>query len=151
MIEGIVFDYGRTLADADTNQLFPGAEEILENLHAKGFKMAVMSRTSDPKKRLGEFKKYNLDRYFQVFVALPKEGTKKFDGVLQQLGVKPENCVVVGDRIKSEIVEGNKIGLTTIWVRQGKFADELPETPQEEPSYTVKSLEEIIPLIDSLR
>lgn len=117
MIEGIIFDYGRTLADADTNQLFPGAEEILENLHSKGFKMAVMSRTSDPQKRLEEFKEHNLDRYFQVFVALPKEGTEKFDDVLQKLGVKAENCVVVGDRIKSEIVEGNKIGLTTIWVR----------------------------------
>src|SRR5258708_356707 len=112
--------------------------------------MAIVSRTTNTKQRQKDFKEYQLEKYIQVFELIPSEGTKEFDKVLQQLGLKPEECVVIGDRIKSEIVEGNKIGLTTIWLKQGLFTNELPENSIEEPDHIIMSLKEINPLMDSL-
>src|SRR5260221_3455975 len=143
MIEGLIFDFGRTLHEIESDQLYPGAEELLSFLKNRSLKLALVSRADDPQKRQQDFARFNLQRFFQVFEVVPYEGTKTFDRILAELGVKPERCLVIGDRIKSEIVEANKAGLTTIWIRQGKFKDEVPENEEETPDFTVNSLGEL--------
>ncbi len=36
----------------------------------------------------------------------------------------PKKTIFIGDRVRSELEIGNKLGATTIWVKQGIFADE---------------------------
>jgi len=43
-----------------------------------------------------------------------------------------------------------KIGAITIWIKKGKFADELPISREEEPDYTITSLRELLPILESL-
>ncbi|MDQ5952985.1 MAG: hypothetical protein QG551_213, partial [Patescibacteria group bacterium] len=47
-------------------------------------------------------------------------------------------------RIRSEIILGKELGTTTVWIRLGKFADEVPQTPEEEPSLTFSSLSDFL-------
>ncbi|MGB3019832.1 MAG: HAD hydrolase-like protein, partial [Microgenomates group bacterium] len=56
----------------------------------------------------------------------------------------PLDTYVVGDRIRSEIILGKELGTTTVWIRLGKFADEVPQTPEEEPSLTFSSLSDFL-------
>ena len=51
--------------------------------------------------------------------------------------------MVVGDRVRSEIEVGNRLGMITIQVKQGIFADELPETDIQKPSHIVATLYEV--------
>lgn len=150
--EAVIFDYNRTLVQGDEfpPQFYPEAPAVLESLRTKGIKMAIVSVSEDPTSRMQEFKKLGLPRYISVFKIVGKGDRKDLQPVLDELQVDPEHCVVVGDRIKKEIFEGNKVGATTIWLRQGKFSDEIPEIPEEEPTYTIYSLEELIPVFDSL-
>ena len=57
------------------------------------------------------------------------------------------NTWSIGDRIKEEIVLSNRAKIKTIWIKKGKFADELPITNEEKPSFTVTSFEEIRKII----
>ncbi len=60
----------------------------------------------------------------------------------------PEEILVVGDRIKREITIGNRLGMKTAWFKNGKFKDELPESKDEEPTYTLTKLEDVIQLLE---
>lgn len=62
----------------------------------------------------------------------------------------PKKTVFIGDRVRSELEIGNKLGATTIWVKQGKFADELPEMRAQEPRFTVTSLSNLHKLCKGL-
>ncbi|QQS20436.1 HAD hydrolase-like protein [Candidatus Saccharibacteria bacterium] len=62
-----------------------------------------------------------------------------------------KQTVFIGDRVRSELAVGNVLGATTIWVKQGKFANELPELDSEKPTSTVASLTEVKNLLTKLQ
>lgn len=153
MIEAVIFDYNRTLVQGDElpPKFFPETIPVLKNLQNRGIKMAVVSVGDDPRQRLQEFESLKLSDFgISIFKVVGKSERKDLQSVLDELQVEAKRCVVVGDRVKKEILEGNKIGATTVWLEQGKFANEKPETPDEEPDHLIKSLDHLIPIIDSL-
>ncbi len=148
-LKAVIFDYAGTIYNPFTKQLYPQTINVLESLTKKGIKLALVSRSSDLEERLSEFKHLNLKRYFKVLEAVPVENEKEFTHLLKELHVKAEECLVVGDRVKSEILEGNKIGAITVWVLQGEFLDEKPESELEKPDYTISSLNELPKILAS--
>lgn len=151
MVKAIIFDYARTIADIDTNppRLFAEAAEILEQLKRKGLRMALVSTGEDPDARTKEFEQLQLNRYFDILDIVGPEGTKDFKHILEQLAVAAKSCLVVGDRIRSEIEQGNIVGATTVWLKQGKFSQELPENPLQQPDFIIKSLTELMPILQT--
>jgi len=51
MIKAVIFDYGRTLVDSESDDLFPEAKGILNELLEKKLKLALVSRSYHPKNR----------------------------------------------------------------------------------------------------
>lgn len=52
--------------------------------------------------------------------------------------------------MRSELEIGNKLKVTTIWVKQGKFASEEPENEHQKPDYSVKSLHDCLRVLKNL-
>ena len=154
MIEAVIFDYARTLVNIDAKppQLYPGVEDMLKTLRARGLKMAFVSRGKDAEIRRKEFIQLGLEPYFDYFETVGPDGTKDFRPLLEKLEVRGSSCVVFGDRVRSEIEQGNKIGATTIWLQEkgGKFANELHETDDQKPDYTIHSRNQFIQVLDSI-
>ena len=77
---------------------------------------------------------------------MKKPDLRIFRIALERADCKPEEAVMVGDRIDNDIIPANKIGMKTVWIRQGfgRFAE--PETMEEQPDHTVISLTEITEL-----
>ncbi len=150
MIKLIIFDYGGTIYNPQIDQLYPKTEEILIKLRDLKFKLALVSRAGDVNQRLNDFKRFHLENYFEFMEAIPEKKTKNFIPILKKFNVSPEQCLVIGDYVKSEIKEGNKIGIKTIWIKNGEFPNVSPQTNQEKPDYTIESLEELLPLINTL-
>ena len=50
---------------------------------------------------------------------------------------------MVGDRLDNDILPAAKLGMKTVWVRQGPFAGGNPEALGITPDLTVDSLEEL--------
>lgn len=144
MIKAVIFDYAGTIYNPFSGQLYPETDNVLKVLTEKGIKLALVSRSSNLEERLKEFKHLNLRKYFQILEAVPVENEKEFTHLLKVLNVKAEECLVVGDRVKSEILAGNKIGCKTVWVLQGEFTDEKPESELEKSDYTIHSLDELL-------
>lgn len=62
----------------------------------------------------------------------------------------PKETILIGDRVRSELLIGNQLGATTIWVKQGKFAAEEPEVEEQQPTYTVLNLINCLKLLKKL-
>lgn len=143
----VIFDWKRTLYSPEEKGLIDGAIDILSFLKQKGIYLAVVGNGNTD--MYEEVERLGVKDYFN-HVAF-REGTK--DAELFEEVVDKEDAdqtVFIGDRVRSELEVGNILGYRTIWVKQGKFAIETPENKDQEPSYTVSSLQEAQALVATL-
>ncbi|WP_019910701.1 HAD family hydrolase [Paenibacillus sp. HW567] len=69
-----------------------------------------------------------------------------FTHALDLLEISPEQGVMVGDKLTTDILGGLGAGLTTVWInRNGKAPD-----PAIQPDYQIGHLAELLPLVESL-
>lgn len=152
MISAIIFDYARTLVDIDQNppRLMEGAEDILMEFKRKKFKLALVSRGQDLKLRKKEFIDLRLDKFFDILEVVGVGGTKDFLPIIKKLKVTPQKCLVVGDRVESEIEQGNLVGAHTVWIKWGKFANQLPKTAKQQPKFIIQNITELASVLEQL-
>lgn len=148
MAELVVFDWKRTLYDPERKVLIEGSLSVLQHLGIKGLRMYLVGKDSGGD-MLDEVRRLGVSAFFQA-IHFVKE-SKTDDDIGQFINPdSPEEAVVVGDRVRSEITVGNRLGATTVWVEQGRFASEQPVMPEQIPDYTIRDIVELVPLCENL-
>lgn len=146
MIKAVVFDYGYTIYDPGKDGFQPDALAVIKTLSSK-YKLILVSRTKDTEARLRQIEKVGFDQYFDYIQVIQKEETKNFEEILKHYKFKPEEYFVVGDRITSEISEGNRLGMKTCRFRYGPEKNLLPSNNFETADYEIENLSEIIDIL----
>ncbi len=129
----------------DLEVLYPDTKELLQRLSQK-YKIGIIANQDfGTEQRLTDF---NVYQYINLVIASAEEGVAKpdlriFQIALARADCKPEEAVMVGDRIDNDIIPANKIGMTTVWIKQGFGSYAEPKTVEEQPDYIVNSLAEI--------
>jgi FMN phosphatase YigB (HAD superfamily) len=124
--------------------------EVLEDLSTKYTLAIVALATAGERKiqeRLKMIKANNLEKYFTSILFDVKNKDSLYVKTLEDLSIKPEEVIIIDDRVVRGIKWGNEEGATTIWFQNGKFKNELPDNKTGEPTYTVHSLSEISEII----
>jgi HAD superfamily hydrolase (TIGR01662 family) len=125
--------------------LYGDAEECLRKLSGRYNIGVIANQPLGVAKRLEEF---GISKYIKLVAASAEEGVAKpdrriFELALNRAGCEPGQSVMIGDRIDNDIVPAKKLGMHTIWVKQG-FGRYWSVTNEEEKAdYEVKSLMEI--------
>ncbi|MGG4145409.1 HAD family hydrolase [Paenibacillus algorifonticola] len=72
-----------------------------------------------------------------------KPAASIFRHALERLGIEPEQGIMVGDKLTTDILGANTIGMDSVWInRHGAVrSDEIV------PTYEIKHLEELLPLL----
>ena len=86
--------------------------------------------------------------YLDLIVASAEEGVEKpdlriFQTALARANCRPERAAMIGDRLDNDIVPAKRLGMTTIWVRQGFGACQTPRSQADTPDYTVNCLADL--------
>lgn len=129
----------------DLEALYPDSKEVLQRLSQK-YKIGIIANQDlGTEQRLTDF---NVRQYTDIIIASAEEGVAKpdlriFQIALDRANCKPEEAVMAGDRIDNDIIPANKIGMTTVWIKQGFGSYAEPKTVEEQPDYIVNSLAEI--------
>ena len=129
----------------DLEVLYPDTKELLQRLSQK-YKIGIIANQDfGTEQRLTDF---NVHQYINLVIASAEEGVAKpdlriFQIALARADCKPEEAVMVGDRIDNDIIPANKIGMTTMWIKQGFGSYAEPKTVEEQSDYIVNSLAEI--------
>ena len=132
----------------DLEVLYPDTKELLQRLSQK-YKIGIIANQDfGTEQRLTDF---NVHQYINLVIASAEEGVAKpdlriFQIALARADCKPEEAVMVGDRIDNDIIPANKIGMTTVWIKQGFGSYAEPKTVEEQPDYIVNNLAEITEL-----
>ncbi len=95
-----------------------------------------------------EVNRLGVSKYFKEIVFA--EGGKDPNTFAKYLTEPAKDTLLIGDRVRSELEIGNKLGSITIWVKQGKFAVEEPENEGQKPNYIVLSLVDCLKLLEKL-
>ncbi|MDE5995928.1 MAG: HAD-IIIA family hydrolase, partial [Eubacterium sp.] len=102
--------------------LYPEAKTVLKSLKEKNFKIGIIANQSlGSEERL---RNWDILEYLDIVVASAEEGVAKpdlkiFEIALKRADCKPQDAVMIGDRLDNDICPANKIGMKTIWIRQG--------------------------------
>jgi len=145
-MKAVIFDYNRTIHDPDSGALTSGAKELLDGLKNAGCKLFLVSRSKNEQKRRQKINQLGISAYFEDIQVVPEKTPEVFLS-FKDFCPPETQFFVVGDRIKREMRQGNALGMTTIWFRNGKFKDELPEEKVEEPDFTIAELTEALEII----
>ena len=146
MIKAIIFDWGRTLHDPDADTLMTGAKEILEYLREKGYRMSLLSKGEPeliPVKQR-KIKELGFEPFFDKIVLSTEKSRKEIEEIKRiWQNIPDEDIVVIGDRALVDVKIANELGMKSIWLKKGKFAEESPNEETGEPTYIIYSLQEL--------
>lgn len=144
MVNLVIFDWKRTLYDPDRKNLVEGAVDLLESIKSKNIPMILIGKGGEDMQQ--EVDRLEVRKYFKYIIfAEGEKDPQVFKDYISE--DEPKDTILIGDRVRSELAIGNGLGVTTIWVKQGKFATELPENRNQEPAYTVDNLAECLNII----
>jgi HAD superfamily hydrolase (TIGR01662 family) len=94
----------------------------------------------------------NMNRFFKVNVIssevkMKKPDLKIFLLALDRAACKPADCVMVGDRLDTDIYPANKLGMKTIRTTNSLFRIQTPLNDLEQPTYSVVNLSNITDIV----
>jgi HAD superfamily hydrolase (TIGR01509 family) len=124
---------------------YPDAERLLISLAGK-YQLGVIANQPDGTE--ARLRNYGLLSFFSVIISSTELGISKpdpeiFRVALRVAGCKPEEAVMIGDRIDNDIRPAKALGMQTVRILQGVGRLQRPRTDDEQPDATVKDLAEL--------
>ncbi|MGG1638522.1 hypothetical protein BK120_24210 [Paenibacillus sp. FSL A5-0031] len=118
-VRGIITDLDNTLVGAKEALATPELVQWLDYVRSRGFQVVIVSNNNET--RVGKFAAPLNIPYIH---AARKPAGKSFKRALSVLRLAPEETVVIGDQMLTDVLGGNRMGLYTILVTPIAPADE---------------------------
>ena len=81
-------------------------------------------------------------------LGIAKPDAAIFQWALKQAGCAARNAVMIGDRMDNDIAPANRLGMRTVRLLRGLGAYHQPQSADEQPEYTIRSLTELLKLFE---
>jgi putative hydrolase of the HAD superfamily len=106
--------YGKEFLDKPV-VLLEGVKQVLENLTKTGYKLIVATKGDllDQERKL---KKSNLERYFHHIEIMSDKKESNYEKLLAHLNIQPEQFLMVGNSLKSDILPVLNIGASAVHI-----------------------------------
>jgi putative hydrolase of the HAD superfamily len=129
-----------------------GAEQVLQSLSQKCDLGIIANQSEDIR---GLLQSSGLEKYFKVrtisgVARLKKPDPKIFQLALEEAGRKPADCVMVGDRLDTDICPANRLGMATVRVTDSFFSLQEPLEECERPDYVVARLVQVPEIVERI-
>jgi HAD superfamily phosphatase (TIGR01668 family) len=111
-IDTILLDLDNTLVPWYNSYIDPEIYNWLNNIKMNNFKVCIISNGLSIR-----VKRISKELGFPFISNAIKPSTRSVIKALKMLNSKPENTVIIGDQIFTDILAGNRLGLTTILVK----------------------------------
>ncbi|QAY65303.1 YqeG family HAD IIIA-type phosphatase [Paenibacillus protaetiae] len=118
-IRGIITDLDNTLVGAKQALATPELTLWLDEVRELGFSVVIVSNNNETR-----VSKFAVPLQIPYIHAARKPRTVAFKRALDELGLKPEQTVVIGDQMMTDVFGGKRTGLFTILVLPISPADE---------------------------
>ena len=162
MIKALIFDWGDTIMRDyphlktpmytwDHVEYIPEAENTLKNL-SNNYAMVIATNAgqSDTDAMTKALKRVNADVYFNYFFSSKDLGYEKpdklfFETIINNLGLKSSECIMIGNIYEKDIVGAKDIGMHTILFNENNVKDNY-----QKADFIVNSMNDIISIVEKL-
>ena len=144
------FGLTKTPWHLEDEKLYDDTESVLRSLCERGYNIGVIAnQAAGTQKRL---ENWGLMKYIQLVIASAEEGVAKpdkriFEIALERSMCSPTEAVMIGDRIDNDIIPAKKMGMATIWVKQGFGKYWTITNESEKADFEVNNLTELLALL----
>jgi putative hydrolase of the HAD superfamily len=134
---------------------YPDTMPTLLSLRDNGYRLAVVTDGLNVKQWEKLIRLGLSDLFHTVVIAgqdiQPKPSPQPFIAAANQFNLRPEECIVVGDRPDKDIAGAKRAGMASVQLVRGEHAPRKPSGKDEEPDYIIGSLPELKALLKSIR
>lgn len=124
-----------------------GVEQTLETVRRMGWDMAVATK-GDLTEQMGKYRQCGLDKFFHHIEVLENKDRKNYLELCGKFNIAPEELVMVGNSVKSDIVPVIEIGGRAIHVpHEMVWTHELAEMPESDRVFEVRSIRDVPEII----
>lgn len=130
---------------------YADAAKVLSQLHGR---YAVGIIANQPEGMARRLEEYGLGGYVDICVSSAEAGVSKPDPAIfrlafAQAGCRPEEAVMIGDRLDNDIFPAKALGIRTVRIRQGFTRVQQVLSGLYEPDFTVDTLTQLLPILDA--
>jgi putative hydrolase of the HAD superfamily len=135
-------------------ELRPGVDEVIRGLQRQFVTQGLAA--NQPATVLPVLDRLGIGQCFTHREVSGHHGFRKPDVRLflracEDLGVAPQECIMVGDRIDNDIAPARLLGMRTVRFRTGRHANQRPRSADELPDVEVRAAEALGAAIELLR
>ncbi|MBT5022933.1 HAD-IIIA family hydrolase [Candidatus Woesearchaeota archaeon] len=136
-------------------KMFPHAIKILKELKKKYF-LIIMSDSDGTKEiKLKRMKKLGILDLFDIILTsddtnLGKPNMKFYNSIFKKFKLKPEECIMMGDKPEVDLELAKKIGMRTVWVKHGDWAKSLENKRFDYIDYEIRGYKNFFKDVDVL-
>ncbi len=139
--------YGVVLPEWNNSleKLYKGAFDIISYLYGK-YKLGIIANQAlGTQERIDN---WGIGKFFDVVMASAEAGCAKpdpkiFSMALAKAGCDPADAIMIGDRLDNDIIPAKKLGMKTVWVRQGYAIYQKIDDESKRPDFIVDSIDEL--------
>ncbi|WP_050616378.1 HAD family hydrolase [Bacillus testis] len=129
--------------------LYEESLRVLEALKGK-YKLVLLTNGSPELQKTKLSITPEIAPYFDEIIISGDFGKGKpdssiFEYALEQIGVGKDEALMVGDNLMTDILGSNRAGIRNVWVNRHR-----KERTEVEPTYEIKHLEELYPLLERM-
>lgn len=125
-----------------------GVEETLARISSMGWQMAVATK-GDITEQMNKCRKSGLGRYFHHFEVLENKDEKNYMELCRKNDIAPEELVMVGNSVKSDITPVVEIGGRAILVpHEVTWDHEFAQMPVSDRAFEVRKITEIPEILE---
>jgi len=141
--------WGRAVPRAD-------ARPVIAELHARGYRLGVISNTTSSVDAPQSLEEYGLKPYFDIIILSATVGRRKpapeiFWQATRALGIAPARCAYVGDRISRDVVGARRAGLACAILIEARGSHTEPRDGAAPPDAIIHSLSELLEIFPARR
>ncbi len=95
-----------------------------------------------------------IHHFFDIVTTSDEDGYSKpqkeiFEYSMKELNLKSKECVMVGDRLDTDILGGKIAGMITVLIRTGRRKD-MPKSPEETPDFEIYRISELLRVLEKI-
>lgn len=126
--------------------LIDGIEDVLKTLRKK-YSLAVATK-GDLTEQMNKYRESGLQKYFHHIEVMEKKSEEDYLAMAAKLDIRPQDMVMVGNSVKSDIAPVINIGGVAIHVpHEVTWAHEMMDIPDSERVIEVKNIREIVKIL----
>ena len=158
-IKAIIFDWGDTLmkdfpeyngpmVNWPKVAVMPGVHETLERLHREYILCAASNAGDSDAKLMGEaLARGGIRRFFRYLftskeLGYSKPDVKFFEEITKRIKYRPEECLMVGNDYKNDIVPAKSAGMKTLLISNRDLISEFPDA--DKVGSSIQDISEIL-------